>query len=385
VPLFLSDTLSATRKPVPDGPIKLYVCGVTPYDTTHLGHAFTFVQFDTLVRALRWLGHEVIYVQNVTDIDDSILMRARKLGVDWRTLGDEQTERYHADMRALHVADPTHFVRATSAIPTMLHLIETLIAREAAYVVDGGSVFFRVTSTPTYGELSKLSAPEMLAIAAQQDDADVDDPRKEDPLDFALWKGWSGRSDEPCWDSPWGPGRPGWHVECSALCYQYLGAQLTIHGGGVDLVFPHHESEIAQSETATRTRPFAEFWAHVAMVRMDGEKMSKSLGNMVFARDLLRTYSADALRLYLLGHHYRQVWEWSSAELDAAAGLERRLVRAAHEADPGGEPVDERAAFVAALQDDLDTPRAIEILQSFRGKRLRELGSVLGLTFELID
>jgi L-cysteine:1D-myo-inositol 2-amino-2-deoxy-alpha-D-glucopyranoside ligase len=383
--LFLSDTLSATRKPVPDGLIKLYVCGVTPYDTTHLGHAFTFVQFDTLVRALRWLGHEVIYVQNVTDIDDSILMRARKLGVDWRTLGDEQTEQYRADMRALNVADPTHFVRATSAIPTMLHIIETLIASEAAYVVEGGSVFFRVGSTPTYGELSKLSRAQMLSIAAQQDDADVDDPRKEDPLDFALWKGWSGRSDEPCWDSPWGRGRPGWHVECSAMCYQYLGAQLTIHGGGVDLVFPHHESEIVQSETATRTRPFAEFWAHVAMVRMDGEKMSKSLGNMVFLRDLLRTYSADALRLYLLGHHYRQVWEWSPAELEVAAGLARRLVKAAHEADSGGEQSTAREAFMAALQDDLNTPRAIEILETETGGQLRELGSVLGLTFELSD
>jgi len=385
VPLFLSDTLSATRKPVPDGPIKLYVCGVTPYDTTHLGHAFTFVQFDTLVRALRWLGHEVIYVQNVTDIDDSILMRARKLGVDWSTLGQQQTEQYRADMRALNVNDPTHFVRATSSIQTMLHLIQTLVEREAAYVVDRGSVFFRVGSTSTYGELSKLSRAEMLTIAGQQDDADVDDPRKEDPLDFALWKGWSGRSDEPRWDSPWGKGRPGWHVECSALCYEYLGAQLTIHGGGVDLVFPHHESEIAQSEKATRARPFAEFWAHVAMVRMDGEKMSKSLGNMVFARDLLRQYSADALRLYLLGHHYRQVWEWVPAELEVAAGMARRLVHAAEEPDLADEGSGAREAFTAALEDDLNTPRAIDILQTLRGKTLRDLGQVLGLSFELIE
>jgi len=383
--LFLSDTLSATRKPVPDGPIKLYVCGVTPYDTTHLGHAFTFVQFDTLVRALRWLGHEVIYVQNVTDIDDSILIRARKLGVDWQTLGDEQTEQYRADMRALNVADPTHFVRATSAIPTMLHIIETLIASEAAYVVDGGSVFFRVGSTPTYGELSKLSRAEMLSIASQQDDADVDDARKEDPLDFALWKEWSGRSDEPCWDSPWGRGRPGWHVECSALCYQYLGSQLTIHGGGADLVFPHHESEIVQSEKATRARPFAAFWTHVAMVRMDGEKMSKSLGNMVFVRELLQTYSADAIRLYLLGHHYRQVWEWAPGELEVAAGIARRLVKAACAPDLAGGGLSEREAFTAALEDDLNTPRAIEILETLTGRTLRELGQVLGLTFELFE
>jgi L-cysteine:1D-myo-inositol 2-amino-2-deoxy-alpha-D-glucopyranoside ligase len=381
--LFLSDTLSATRKPVPEGPIKLYVCGVTPYDTTHLGHAFTFVQFDTLVRALRWLSpdpsRELIYVQNVTDIDDSILQRARKLGVDWRALGDEQTEHYRADMRALNVAEPTHFVRATSAMTTILQLIEKLVRSEAAYVVEGGSVFFRVRSCPTYGELSKLSREQMLAIASQQDDADVDDPRKEDPLDFALWKGWSGRADEPRWDSPWGPGRPGWHVECSALCYQYLGPQVTIHGGGADLVFPHHESEIAQSEKAFSKRPFAQIWSHVAMVRMDGEKMSKSLGNMIFLRQLLKTYSADAIRLYLLGHHYRQVWEWSPAELDAAARIAKHLQVAAREPDTASGV--ERETFAAALVDDLNTPRAIDILQTISGGTLRDLGSVLGLTF----
>jgi L-cysteine:1D-myo-inositol 2-amino-2-deoxy-alpha-D-glucopyranoside ligase len=377
----LSDTLSATRQPVPDGPIRLYVCGVTPYDTTHLGHAFTFVYFDTLVRALRWLypDREVVYAQNVTDIDDSILMRARKLGVDWRELGDEQTEQYRADMRALNVADPTHFVRATSAMDTILELIEALIQRGSAYVVEGGSVFFRVGSVPTYGELSKISPEEMLHIASQQDDADVDDPRKEDPLDFALWKGWSGREDEPCWPSPWGRGRPGWHVECSALCKKYLGPQVTIHGGGVDLVFPHHESEIAQSETANGVRPFVAIWSHVAMVRMDGEKMSKSLGNMVFLRDLLRTYSADAIRLYLLGHHYRQVWEWAPWELEAAAGMAGRLALAAAAADSAD--TGQRERFVEALNDDVNTPAAIEVLETVSGAPLRELGGVLGLTF----
>jgi L-cysteine:1D-myo-inositol 2-amino-2-deoxy-alpha-D-glucopyranoside ligase len=382
VPLFLSDTLSATRKAVPDGPIRLYVCGVTPYDTTHLGHAFTFVHFDVLVRAMRWLypDREVIYIQNVTDIDDSILARARKLGVNWQTLGDEQTALYRDDMRALNVADPTHLVRATSVIPTIVDIIAGLIRSDAAYVVDGGSVFFRVASAPTYGELSKLSRDEMLTIAGQQDDADVDDPRKEDPLDFALWKGWSGQSDEPCWDSPWGRGRPGWHVECSALCYQYLGPQLTIHGGGADLEYPHHDSEIVQSEKFTRTRPFAHIWAHVAMVRMDGEKMSKSLGNMVFVRDLLKKYSSDAIRVYLLQHHYKQVWEWSPAEMDAAAAIAERLVAAAHQTDVAGGPA--RQQFDAALEDDLDTPRAIEILQRARGDTLRELGGILGLTLQ---
>ena len=383
MPLFLSDTLSATRKPVPAGPIKLYVCGVTPYDTTHLGHAFTFVQFDTLVRALHWLsppGREVIYVQNVTDIDDSILIRARKLGVDWQALGDEQIEHYRADMRALNVAEPTHFVRATSAMKTILHLIETLVQSEAAYVVEGGSVFFRVSASPTYGELSKLSRDQMFLLASQQDDADTDDPRKEDPLDFALWKGWSGQPDEPCWDSPWGRGRPGWHIECSALCYQYVGPQITIHGGGADLIFPHHESEIAQSEKALSVRPFAQIWSHVAMVRMDGEKMSKSLGNMVFLRELLKSYSADAIRVYLLSHHYRQAWEWSPAEMDAAAHVVHRLNAAAREPDTASAT--NREAFAAALADDLNTPRALDILQTLSGTTFRELGAVLGLTFE---
>jgi L-cysteine:1D-myo-inositol 2-amino-2-deoxy-alpha-D-glucopyranoside ligase len=380
VPLFLSDTLSAERKPLPEGRIKMYVCGVTPYDTTHLGHAFTFVHFDTLVRAMHWLMPErqITYVQNITDIDDSILARARKLQVDWRSLGDEQTERYVADMAALHVAAPTHLVRATVAIPTMLAIIARLMERGAAYVVDGGSVFFRVRSVPTYGELCKFSRDRMLEIASQQDEPDVDDPRKEDPLDFALWKGWSGQPDEPCWESPWGGGRPGWHIECSALCYQYLGEQLTIHGGGADLVFPHHENEIAQSETAFQKRPFAQIWSHVAMVRMDGEKMSKSLGNMVFVRDLLRTYSSDAIRLYLSQHHYREVWEWSPAEMNDAARLAQRLATASRAPDTASSL--ERETFVAALADDLDTPRAIGILTRLSGGTLREQAAVLGLT-----
>jgi cysteinyl-tRNA synthetase len=380
VAVLLSDTLTSARQPLPEGPVKLYVCGVTPYDTTHVGHAFTFVQFDALVRAMRWLEPErqVTYVQNVTDVDDSILMRARKLQTDWRTLGDEQTAQYCADMRNLNIADPTHFVRATAAMETIRRLVERLVDDEAAYVVNGGSVFFRVGSSPTYGELGKLSRAQMLEIAGQQDDADVDDPRKEDPLDFALWKGWSGREDEPCWRSAWGPGRPGWHVECSAVCHQYLGKQLTIHGGGADLVFPHHESEIVQSERATGVRPFVRIWMHVAMVWMDGAKMSKSLGNMVFIKDLVAKYSADTIRLYLLGHQYRQAFEWSQAELDDAATRAQRLSLAARQPDSGGPAA--REAFAAALADDLDTPRAIEALETTSGQPLRELAAVLGLT-----
>ncbi len=375
----LHDTLTESRQPLPDGPVNLYVCGVTPYDTTHLGHAFTFVQFDALVRFLRWTGREVTYVQNVTDIDDSILARARKLGVDWRTLGEEQTAQYVEDMRGLRVEPPTHYVRATDSIPTMQGMIRTLVDEGHAYPVERGSVFFRVRSAPTYGELSRLSRPQMLTVAGQQDDADVDDPRKEDPLDFALWKGWSGSADEPCWDSPWGPGRPGWHIECSAMILQYLGPQITIHGGGADLVYPHHESEIVQSEHATHVRPLSHIWMHTAMVWMDGTKMSKSLGNMVFARDLLQRYSADAVRLYLLSRHYRQALDWGPADMEAAASLAERLALAASQPDHAGDAPD---AFVAAMQDDLNTPLAIEALERASGTPLRELGAVLGLALE---
>ena len=381
MPLILSDTLSAAQKSIPEGTVKLYVCGITPYDTTHLGHAFTFLQFDTLVRTMQWLEpeHEVVYVQNVTDIDDSILMRARKLNVDWKTLGDEQTEQYLADMAGLRIAPPTHLVRATSVIPTMLQLASALVEQEAAYVVEGGSVFFRVSAKPTYSELSKFSRERMLVIASQQDDADLEDPRKEEPLDFALWKGWSGQADEPYWESPWGRGRPGWHLECSALCLQYLGKQVTIHGGGIDLAFPHHESEIAQSETALSVRPFARIWMHVSMVRMNGQKMSKSLGNMVFVHDLLRRYSANALRVYLLGHHYRQVWEWSPSRMDEAAALAETLELAARA--PDTSPLEAREEFADALADDLDAPRAIGVLERLSGGTLRTLGRVLGLQF----
>ncbi|HXG40287.1 MAG TPA: cysteine--tRNA ligase [Candidatus Limnocylindrales bacterium] len=372
----LLDTRSGERRPVPDGPVRIYVCGVTPYDTTHLGHAFTFVQFDTLVRALRWLGRPVHYVQNVTDVDDSILIRARALGVDWKRLGDEQLDRYLADMRALGVADPDRLVRATEAIPTILELAARLVERGCAYPVTGGTVFFRVRAWPTYGELSRLDRATMLAIAGQQDDADVDDPRKEDPLDFALWKGWSGRDDEPRWDSPWGPGRPGWHIECAAINLREHGPQVTIHGGGRDLLFPHHESEAAISEAATGVRPFVRLWVHSAMVRMAGEKMSKSLGNMVFVEELLPRAGAGALRLYLLSYRYRDEWDWSEAALAAARTRLDRLFEAAAgpDRDDGA-----REAFRAALEDDLDTPAALDALERAGGSTLRELAGVLGL------
>lgn len=373
----LSDTLTGARQPLPDDPIRLYVCGITPYDTTHLGHAFTYLQFDALVRVLRWMGREVIYVQNVTDIDDSLLGRARQLGADWKALGDDYTARYLRDMAALGVEPPDHLVSATSVIPTIRDIIAALLAQGSAYQVEGGDVFFHVAANPHYGELSRLPRARMLEIAAGQDDADLDDPRKRDPLDVVLWRRWSGAADEPRWASPWGPGRPGWHVECVAVNHAFHGPQVGIHGGGADLVYPHHETEIAISECATGARPFVRLWVHTAMTSLDGEKMSKSLGNLVFVSDLLMRFPADAIRLYVLSHRYRHGLEWSEEGLAGAADSLRRLQASAHEpdSDAGGA----REAFREALENDLDTPRALDVLGDARGPTLRELAAVLGL------
>lgn len=371
----LRDTLSGTLVPVPDGPVCLYVCGVTPYDTTHIGHAFTFVQFDVLVRTLRWLGREVMYVQNVTDIDESILAKARERATDWKTLGDSETARLVEDMRALR-AEPDRLVTATSCMDTIRDMIAVLLEQGTAYAVDDGTVFFRISAVATYGELSGLPRERMLAISASQDDADTDDLRKEDPLDFALWRSWSGGPDEPSWEAPWGRGRPGWHIECSAINLRYLGPQVTIHGGGEDLIFPHHESEIAQSEAATGVRPFARIWMHTAMTRMSGEKMSKSLGNLVYVRDLLERHSPAAVRLALIAHRYRVGSEWSEEALREAADRLERLQGAAREPD---RSTDAEERLRAALADDLDTPGALEAIDRAAGPTLVRLAGVLGL------
>ncbi len=273
-----------------DGTVGLYVCGVTPYDTTHIGHAFTFLTFDILVRVMRHKGWDVTYVQNVTDIDDDILRKAKEVGLTWKQLGDRETARYLKDMRDLNWLEPDHYVRATDHIPEMLEITQALIDKGHAYE-SGGNVYFSVSSDPEFGKLSHIPRDQMLPIANERGNT-PDDPNKRDPLDFVLWQ--KSVDDEPSWDSPYGPGRPGWHVECSAMASRYLGPSIDIHGGGADLIFPHHECEVAQSENAFGVEPFARTWVHVAMVGYNGEKMSKSLGNLVLVSDALKDYSADA-------------------------------------------------------------------------------------------
>jgi L-cysteine:1D-myo-inositol 2-amino-2-deoxy-alpha-D-glucopyranoside ligase len=338
-------------------PLGIYVCGITPYETTHLGHAFTYVVFDVLVRVLRASGQAVRYVQNVTDVDDDIIRRARELGTTWDRLAAEETALYQRDMAALNVQAPDVFPKASQTIPKIIALVGRLEAQGHAYRRDG-NVYFRVGSVADYGRLSRLSREEMIKLSAERG-ADPRDPRKQDPLDFLLWQ--ASAPDEPRWQSPWGDGRPGWHIECSAMALEHLGPQVDVHGGGSDLIYPHHESEIAQSESVTGVRPFARIWVHVGMLGYHGQKMSKSLRNLVMVRDLLHRYDADSIRVLLLRHHYREPWEYTQDQLDDAFAWTRRLREASARVEQGsGEsPI----AVRAALEDDLDTVRALRTLE----------------------
>ena len=269
-----------TLKP---GSVSIYVCGVTPYDTTHIGHAFTYLSFDALIRYLVFSGLNVNYTQNVTDIDDDVLRKAREQHKDWRALGTFWTRRYLADMKGLNALKPTHYVKATGAMPQIIRMVAALVEGGFAYE-SAGNVYFNVKKFPRYGRLSHYSEAQMRLLLKERG-GDPSDPNKRNPLDFIVWQAW--KEGEPYWSSPWGRGRPGWHIECSAMIREYLGERIDIHGGGRDLIFPHHESEIAQSESFTGKRPFSRYFMHTAMVMRDGEKMSKSLGNLVLVSDLL--------------------------------------------------------------------------------------------------
>ena len=299
----------------------MYTCGITPYDATHLGHAAAYVTYDVLQRRLRDLGHETRCVRNITDVDDDLLRKARELGVHYLDLAAAEVARFDGDMAALNVIECWSEPRATSAIADIRGFIGMVLDQGYAYQ-SGGSVYFDVNKFERFGQISHLDRDEMLVLAAERG-GNPDDPNKRDPLDFVLWQ--PSAPDEPSWESLWGPGRPGWHIECSALAMRELDSTIDLHGGGTDLIFPHHECEAAQSEAATG-QLFVRHWMHQAMVRMDGEKMSKSLGNLVFISDLLKTWDARAIRLAIVEHHYRHSWEWDE-DADAPGGrAARRLV-----------------------------------------------------------
>src|SRR5882724_6463603 len=347
--------------PLTSGEIKMYSCGVTVYDLSHVGHARMLMVFDVIARYLRFAGYRVTFVRNFTDIDDKIIRRAGQEGVAAREVSERNITAFHADMAALGVQPPAAEPRATEHVPEMIALIERLVARGYAYGVDG-DVYFEVRRFPAYGKLSGKNLDELLAGAR----VEVDE-RKRDPRDFALWK--AAKPGEPSWPSPWGDGRPGWHIECSAMAMEYLGSTFDVHGGGEDLVFPHHECEIAQSEAATR-KTFARYWVHNGFVNLGAEKMSKSLGNTLLIRELVKRHDPDALRLWLLGTHYRHPVEFSEERLnEAGRALERfsRLFReAARYAWPPGPVPDAlrqfRLRFEAAMDDDFNTPQALGAL-----------------------
>lgn len=378
-----------------DHEVTLYVCGITPYDTTHLGHAFTYTAYDILIRYLELRGIKVRYAQNVTDIDDDILKRAKETGADWRELGTYWTNHFIDDMIALNVRPPDEFPHATDVIPDIIQAVEALIGTGIAYVKNG-SVYYEVNRYPEFGQLSQLPRTEMLPVANERGNH-PDDPNKRDPLDFVLWQAQA--PGEPAWDSPWGPGRPGWHIECSTMATKYLGSTVDIHGGGLDLCFPHHECEIAQVKPVRDSDPYVRYWMHTEMVGYQGEKMSKSLGNLVMVRDLVKTYSPDVLRLYLGSHHYREVWSYDEQDLGKFLELADTLRQAAQvESGTGDIYRTERyeRAFIEAMENDLGTPDAVRTLAELaRGilvaagaqqnveeaqKLLRKYSRVFGLT-----
>lgn len=341
--------------------VSLYVCGITPYDTTHLGHAFTYCAADVLLRYLQMKGHSVQYAQNVTDIDDDILKKAQTVSANWHTLGNQWTRHFIEDMQLLNVRPPHCFVRATAVIPQIIEAVQALLTAGVAYEA-AGNVYFAVADWPQFGHLSHTARADMLPLANERGNH-PDDPHKKEPLDFVLWQAQTG--DEPAWESPWGNGRPGWHIECSTIAQSFLGQTIDIHMGGSDLLFPHHECEAAQAEAAHEQEPLARFWLHTAMVAHEDEKMSKSLGNLVMVRDLLQRYPADALRLYLAQHHYRQPWTYDEVALGKAAQAAEKLKAAMTAVSSGETVINTQPAqnrFTAVMDNDLDTSKGIATL-----------------------
>ena len=353
----------------PGDTVSIYVCGVTPYDATHLGHAFTYLCFDVLIRRLEDLGHEVKMVRNITDVDDSILAKAKEIDVDYMELGLSETAQFRDDIKSLDlrpaVAEPT----VTGSINEIVSLISQLAEKGHTYTVDG-TTFFDVTTFSDFGQISGYDEPTMISFANERG-ANTEDERLRNPLDFILWQ--KSEEGEPSWDSPFGPGRPGWHIECSAMAMSELGPTIDLHGGGDDLIFPHHECETAQSVAANNS-PFARHWMHIGMVAYEGEKMSKSLGNLVFVRDLRTGHDPRAIRLALLSNHYRAGFEWFDSDIDKGEAMLERMIEAA--SCPSGPDSETLLSQVReAIDDDLNLPKACEIIDDFAVKMIEGSGN----------
>lgn len=358
--LKIFNTLSRQKeefKPIHAGKIGMYVCGITIYDLCHIGHGRTFVAFDVVARYLRYLGYSLTYVRNVTDVDDKIIKRAIENNETCEQLTTRMLVEMHKDFDALNLQRPDLEPRATHHIPEIIELTERLIARNHAYVAANGDVMFSVESDPDYGVLSRQDLDQLQA-GARVEVADV----KRNPMDFVLWK--MSKPGEPSWESPWGPGRPGWHIECSAMNGKQLGAHFDIHGGGSDLMFPHHENEIAQS-TCAHDGPYVNYWMHSGMVMIDKEKMSKSLNNFFTIRDVLAYYDAETVRYFLMSGHYRSQLNYSEENLKQARASLERLYTALRGTDENATPAGDaefEARFCAAMDDDFNTPEAYSVL-----------------------
>ncbi|MFC0863763.1 cysteine--1-D-myo-inosityl 2-amino-2-deoxy-alpha-D-glucopyranoside ligase [Sphaerimonospora cavernae] len=361
LPLRLYDTAAREiRETAPAGEARMYVCGITPYDATHLGHANTYLAFDLVNRVWRDAGHDVHYTQNATDVDDPLLERAEATGRDWQELAEGEIELFRSDMEALRILPPREYVGVTEVIEQITDLIGRLAERGAAYEIDG-DVYFPVAAAPKFGAVSGLPEETMLELFAERG-GDPGREGKRHPLDWLLWR--RERPGEPSWPSPFGRGRPGWHVECTAIALRNLGSGFDVAGGGSDLIFPHHEMGACEGHVATGEWPFARAYVHAGMVGLDGEKMSKSRGNLVFVSRLRETADPMAIRLALLARHYRADWEWTPSQLaEAEARLARWRTAAARPAGPDG------AALLAAVRervaDDLDASGALELIDAW--------------------
>ena len=343
-------------RPIEPGKVRMYVCGMTVYDYCHVGHARAMVVFDVVVRWLRAKGYDVTYVRNITDIDDKIIRRAQENGEDFQALTARFIAAMHEDLAALGILPPTREPRATEAMAEMLTMIQTLLDKSFAYIGTNGDVYYDVSRFDRYGRLANKRLEDLRAGSR----VEIEDA-KDDPLDFVLWK--SAKPGEPSWPSPWGAGRPGWHIECSAMSTHCLGAHFDIHGGGMDLKFPHHENEIAQSEAASGHR-YVNLWMHYGFVQVDDEKMSKSLGNFFTVRDVLRRYQPEVVRLFILSSHYRGPLNYSDENLEHAKASLTRLYTALRGLPRAEAPVAEewRTRFARAMDDDFNTPEALAVL-----------------------